>query len=120
VDPAGPYRAQGAPTGAAAQHLDVDHWLVLGGSWGSALALAYTESYPHRISEMILWGVTTGRRKEFAWLFRGGVAVFFPEQWERLREISADKATFDTSYEASLVRCVIARFPPPYAANGCC
>ena len=34
---------------------------------------------------MILWGVTTGRRKEFDWLFRGGMAVFFPGQWERLR-----------------------------------
>jgi len=32
-----------------------------------------------------LFGVTTGRRAEFDWLFRGGVAVFFPEQWERLR-----------------------------------
>jgi proline iminopeptidase len=34
---------------------------------------------------LILWGVTAGRRKELDWLFRGGVAVFFPEQWERLR-----------------------------------
>ncbi|MGH3033894.1 MAG: prolyl aminopeptidase, partial [Gaiellaceae bacterium] len=32
-----------------------------------------------------LWGVTTGRRREFDWLFRGGLAVLFPEQWERLR-----------------------------------
>jgi len=34
---------------------------------------------------MILCGVTTGRRREFDWLFRGGVAAFFPRQWERLR-----------------------------------
>ena len=67
------------------QHLDVDRWLVLGGSWGSTLALAYAERYPDRVTEMILFGVTTGRRAEFDWLFRGGVAVFFPEQWERLR-----------------------------------
>ena len=67
------------------QRLDVDRWLVLGGSWGSTLALAYAERYPDRVTEMILFGVTTGRRKEFDWLFRGGVAVFFPEQWERLR-----------------------------------
>jgi len=65
--------------------LDVDRWLVLGGSWGSTLALAYAEKYPERVTEIILWGVTTGRRKEFDWLFRGGVAVLFPEQWERLR-----------------------------------
>jgi len=34
---------------------------------------------------MILFGITTGRHQEIDWLFRGGVAIFFPEQWERLR-----------------------------------
>lgn len=66
-------------------HLDVDRWLVFGGSWGSTLSLAYAEAHPARVTEMILWGVTTGRRVEADWLFRGGVAVLFPEQWERLR-----------------------------------
>ena len=67
------------------EHLHVDRWLVLGGSWGSTLALAYAEAHPDRVTEMILWGVTTGRRAEADWLFRGGVAVLFPEEWERLR-----------------------------------
>jgi proline iminopeptidase len=67
------------------ESLHVDQWLVLGGSWGSTLALAYAQAYPQRVTQVILWGVTTGRRREFDWLFRGGVAVFFPEQWERLR-----------------------------------
>ena len=66
------------------QHLEIDRWLVFGGSWGSTLALAYAEAHPDRVTEMILWGVTTGRRVEADWLFRGGVAVLFPEQWERL------------------------------------
>ena len=44
------------------EHLGVDRWLVLGGSWGSTLALAYAEALPARVSEMILTGVTTGRR----------------------------------------------------------
>jgi proline iminopeptidase len=65
--------------------LDVDAWLLLGGSWGSTLALAYAEAHPDRVTEIVLWGVTTGRRVEADWLFRGGVAVLFPEQWERLR-----------------------------------
>jgi proline iminopeptidase len=65
-------------------HLRIERWLVLGGSWGSTLALAYAERYPSCVTEMILFGVTTGRRKEFDWLFRGGVAILFPEQWERL------------------------------------
>lgn len=67
------------------QYLDVDRWLLFGGSWGSTLALAYAETYPQRVTEMILFGVTTGRHEEFDWVFRGGVARLFPEQWERLR-----------------------------------
>ena len=59
--------------------------LVLGGSWGSTLALAYAGAHPDRVTEMILFGVTTGRHREFDWVFRGGLALFFPEEWERLR-----------------------------------
>lgn len=70
---------------ALRRHLQVDRWLVLGGSWGSTLALTYAKQHPQRVSEMILFGVTTGRHAEFDWLFRGGVAVFFPGQWARLR-----------------------------------
>ena len=57
---------------------------MFGGSWGSTLALAYAETHPDRVTEMVLVGVTTGRKSEFDWLFRGGVALLFPEQWERL------------------------------------
>ncbi len=67
------------------QHLDIERWLVLGGSWGSTLALAYAELHPDRVTELVLFGVTTGRHAEFDWLFRGGAAALFPEQWERLR-----------------------------------
>ncbi|MDO8562569.1 MAG: prolyl aminopeptidase [Candidatus Limnocylindria bacterium] len=66
------------------EHLGVQRWSVLGGSWGSTLALAYAETHPDRVTEMILFGVTTGRRSEFDWTFRGGLAIFFPDQWERL------------------------------------
>ena len=70
---------------ALRSHLEIDRWLVLGGSWGCTLALAYAEEHANRVSELILWGVTTGRRAEADWLFRGGVAALFPEEWERLR-----------------------------------
>jgi proline iminopeptidase len=66
------------------EHLGIERWLVLGGSWGSTLALAYAEAHPERVSEMVLFGVTTGRRSELEWTFRGGIAVLFPEQWDRL------------------------------------
>jgi proline iminopeptidase len=68
------------------EHLGVERWLVWGGSWGSVLGLAYAEAHPDRVTEMILWGVATGRRSEFDWLFRGGVGAFVPERWHRLVE----------------------------------
>jgi proline iminopeptidase len=65
-------------------HLDIDRWLLLGGSWGSTLALTYAEAYPDRVSAIVVWGVTTGRRVEADWLFRGGLAPLFPQQWDDL------------------------------------
>jgi proline iminopeptidase len=67
-------------------HLGIDRWLVLGGSWGSALALTYAERHPARVSELVLFGVTTGARDEFDWLFRDGLARFFPEAWQQRRD----------------------------------
>ncbi|MEO8182591.1 MAG: prolyl aminopeptidase [Deltaproteobacteria bacterium] len=66
------------------EHLGIDRWLLLGGSWGSTLILAYAEQHPSRVSEIVLNGVTTTRRSEIDWLY-GGVARFFPEAWERFR-----------------------------------
>jgi proline iminopeptidase len=58
-------------------HLNVEWWSVLGGSWGSALALAYAERFPARVTVMILFGVMAGRREEFDWLFRDSLGAFF-------------------------------------------
>ena len=81
------------------EHLGIERWLVWGGSWGSTLALAYAETHPARVTEMILWGITTGRRSEADWLFRGGLAPLFPEQWALLRagvpEAEDDAAVVD-------------------------
>ncbi|ETW96011.1 prolyl aminopeptidase [Candidatus Entotheonella palauensis] len=64
------------------QHLGIDRWLVFGGSWGSTLGLAYAQRNPHRVTAIVLAGVTTTRRSEIEWLYRG-VAPLFPEQWAR-------------------------------------
>ncbi|HVI05523.1 MAG TPA: alpha/beta fold hydrolase, partial [Sphingomicrobium sp.] len=66
------------------EHLGVDRWLVLGGSWGSTLSLAYAEAHPEHVTEIVLLGVTTGRHTELDWTFRGGVSRFFPEAWAAL------------------------------------
>ncbi|MCC0048201.1 MAG: prolyl aminopeptidase, partial [Rhodobiaceae bacterium] len=58
-------------------------WLVFGGSWGSTLALAYAESHPERVSELVLRGVYTLTRPELEWYYQFGVSQMFPEKWER-------------------------------------
>jgi proline iminopeptidase len=67
------------------QHLGIDRWLVYGGSWGSTLALAYAERNPHRVTGMVLAGVTTTRRSEIDWLYHG-LSRFFPDEWARFRD----------------------------------
>jgi proline iminopeptidase len=69
------------------EHLGIDRWLLLGGSWGSTLALAYAEQHPDRVTALILFGVTTGRHSEFDHLFRGALSDAFPTQWHRLRAL---------------------------------
>jgi proline iminopeptidase len=67
------------------EHLGVERWLVTGGSWGSTLAFAYAERHPERVSAIILSAITTTRRSEIDWLYRG-VGRFFPKEWERFRD----------------------------------
>lgn len=63
--------------------LEVERWLLFGGSWGSALSVAYAERNPERVSELVLPSFWLMRRAEVDWLYRGGVARLFPEEWER-------------------------------------
>jgi proline iminopeptidase len=75
------------------EHLGIDRWLLHGGSWGSTLILAYAQAHPERVSEIVISAVTTTRRSEIEWLYRG-VGRFFPEQWERfLAELPARPVT---------------------------
>jgi proline iminopeptidase len=67
------------------RHLGVDRWLVLGGSWGSTLGLAYAERHPDRVSELVLFAIATTRRREVEWITRD-VGRLFPEQWARFRD----------------------------------
>jgi proline iminopeptidase len=66
------------------EHLGIERWLLFGGSWGSTLILAYAERHSERVSEIVIPNVTTCRRSEIDWLYRG-VGRFFPEEWERFR-----------------------------------
>jgi proline iminopeptidase len=60
--------------------LQVEAWLVFGGSWGSTLAIAYGEAHPERCLGFILRGIFLGRNSERDWFLRG-MRHFFPEHW---------------------------------------
>ena len=65
------------------EHLGVEHWQVFGGSWGSTLALAYAETHPERVTDLVLRGIFLLRRKELDWYYGGGAAAIFPDKWEK-------------------------------------
>ena len=59
----------------------IERWLLVGGSWGSTLALAYAQNYRKRVSGLILRGVFTARASELRWLYKEGASNLFPEAW---------------------------------------
>lgn len=63
------------------EHLGIDRWQLFGGSWGATLAVAYAQTHPGRVSEIILRGVFLLRPTELDWLYRGGAGALFPEAW---------------------------------------
>ena len=71
---------------ALRMHLGIGDWLVFGGSWGSALALAYSQTHPRRVTELILRGIFTLRRMELTWFYQEGASFIFPDEWERFLE----------------------------------
>ena len=63
-------------------HLGIDQWVVFGGSWGSTLALAYSETHPGRCRGLILRGIFMLRQKEIKWFYQDGTSYIFPDAWE--------------------------------------
>ncbi|MBL0371184.1 prolyl aminopeptidase [Rhizobium sp. KVB221] len=74
------------------QMIGAEKWLVFGGSWGSTLALAYAETYPGHVSELVVRGIYTLTKAELDWYYQFGVSEMFPDKWERFVEpIPADE-----------------------------
>ena len=63
-------------------HLGVEQWAVFGGSWGSTLALAYSQTHPQRCTELILRGIFMLRPEEIQWFYQQGTSFIFPDAWE--------------------------------------
>lgn len=63
------------------EHLGIERWVVVGGSWGVTLGLAYAQRHPRRVAAMVLAAVTSGRRLETDWITRVMRRVF-PREWD--------------------------------------
>ncbi|MFM7887391.1 MAG: prolyl aminopeptidase, partial [Pseudanabaena sp.] len=68
------------------KYLNIDCWVVSGGSWGSTLALAYSQTYPEYCKALILRGIFMLRKKELAWFYQEGASYFFPDAWEEYQQ----------------------------------
>jgi proline iminopeptidase len=65
------------------EHLGIAQWVVFGGSWGSTLALAYSQTHPDRCRGLILRGIFMLRREELHWFYQQGCSFLFPDIWEQ-------------------------------------
>ncbi|MDX2424600.1 MAG: prolyl aminopeptidase [Amphritea sp.] len=69
------------------EHLNIDQWLLFGGSWGSTLSLLYAESYPERVSGMILRGIFLCRERDIRWFYQEGASAIFPDYWQEYQKV---------------------------------
>ena len=87
---------------AIREYLGIEKWVVFGGSWGSTLSLAYTQSHPERTLAIILRGIFMLRRTELDWYYNGGAAYMFPDKWERFVSVIPDEKKPDPLNPAGL------------------
>lgn len=70
---------------ALRKHRGIDKWIVLGGSWGSALGLAYAQAHPESCLALIVYGVIVERHADLWWWWEGARFIY-PEVWETFRD----------------------------------
>ncbi len=64
------------------ERLEVERWLVFGGSWGSTLALAYAQTHPERVSALVVRGIFLCRDMEIRWFYQDGASWVYPDYWQ--------------------------------------
>ena len=62
--------------------LGIERWLVFGGSWGSTLALAYAQTHPEVVTELVLRGIFLLRPQEIHWFYQHGASELYPDTWQ--------------------------------------
>ncbi len=68
------------------QYLEIDKWVVFGGSWGSTLSLSYAITHPDRCKALVLRGIFMIRKKEINWFYQAGTSNIYPDAWEAYLE----------------------------------
>ena len=68
-------------------HLGIDAWHLLGGSWGSTLALAYAQTHPGHVRSLLLRGIFLLRRAEIAWFYQEGCSWIYPDAFAAFQRI---------------------------------
>lgn len=63
-------------------HFGFDRWMVIGGSWGATLALAYAQAHPERVSGLVLRATFLGTREELEGAFLHALPRFYPALYE--------------------------------------
>ena len=64
------------------QTLNIDRWMIFGGSWGSTLSLLYAQLHPKRVMAMVLRGIFLARQQDIDWLYQNGASRVFPDHWK--------------------------------------
>jgi proline iminopeptidase len=67
---------------ALREYLNIDRWVLFGGSWGSTLGLLYAQAFPERVMAMILRGIFLCRAVDLHWFYQSGADRIFPDYWE--------------------------------------
>lgn len=85
--------------------LGIERWLVVGGSFGALLAVAYAEAHPDRVTGLVLRAVFLGGADEIDWAFRRGPETFYPDLWRRFVELlpEAERADPLAAYGARIL-----------------
>jgi proline iminopeptidase len=74
------------------QYLNIDKWVLFGGSWGSTLSLAYAQVYADRVQALILRGIFLCRPRELTWFYaEGGASRVFPDYWQDFNDCVAPR-----------------------------
>ncbi|TKZ15972.1 prolyl aminopeptidase [Shimia litoralis] len=84
--------------------LDIESWIVFGGSWGATLSLIYAQTHPEHVACLVLRGVFTMTKAELDWFYGGGAGHFWPEPWERFVSLipEAERHDLIQAYHARL------------------